>query len=90
MGILIVLITYCTYVSFAFIYREFLGLLKTADGDKIVEDPIIESFYKVVIYKGSQIMLMTLGITKVINESSSNVYSVVVIYQIVKEVNQTT
>ena len=29
-------------------YRECLGLLKTADGDKIVEDPIIESFYKVI------------------------------------------
>ena len=28
-------------------YRECLGLLKSADGDKIVEDPIIESFYKV-------------------------------------------
>ena len=28
-------------------YRVFLGLLNTADGDKIVEDPIIESFYKV-------------------------------------------
>ena len=31
------------------LYRECLGLLKTADGDKIVEDPIIESFYKVHI-----------------------------------------
>ena len=29
-------------------YRIFLGLLKTADGDKIVEDPVIESFYKVL------------------------------------------
>ena len=28
-------------------YRAFLGLLNTADGDKIVEDPVIESFYKV-------------------------------------------
>lgn len=27
-----------------------MGLLKAADGDKIVEDPVIESFYKVVSY----------------------------------------
>ncbi|XP_065912688.1 phospholipase D2-like [Dysidea avara] len=33
------------------IFREHLGLLNTADGDRIVEDPIVESFYKDVWMK---------------------------------------
>lgn len=31
-----------------YIDRENLGLLDTSNGDKVVEDPIAESFYKVV------------------------------------------
>ena len=40
-------ISYTASICLLLCYRECLGLLKTADGDKIVEDPIIESFYKV-------------------------------------------
>ena len=41
------------YISVIYIFdtalpgREYLGLLDTPGGDKVVEDPIIESFYKV-------------------------------------------
>ena len=41
------------YISVTYIFdtalpgREYLGLLDTPGGDKVVEDPIIESFYKV-------------------------------------------
>ena len=43
---------YCLIIHIHYyskLHREQLGLLKAADGDKIVEDPIIESFYKVTM-----------------------------------------